>query len=151
MKKKSLLTLIIVVLSVLSLTISAVQAESYSEYVKKLLSCSSSGVYYEDGLKPFLKDPSLVGGAEWIDFVADMRSDNGIACGYISSRPPEENLDDYADDIYDAAHFTTMGLEFRVLALENPKISNILNAEADKMIAKADELFGKVLSAVDLD
>lgn len=151
MNKKSLLSFIIVMVILSTLTIAAVHAESDSEYMKKLLSCSSSGVYYEDQLKPFEDDPSLVGGDEWNAFISEMRADNGITCGYISSRPPDEALEDYSDDLYDAAHFTTMGLEFRVLAFENPKLADILNAEADKMITKADELFGRILSEVDLD
>lgn len=151
MKKKSFITLLLVALVVLTLTVVAVQADSESDaYFKKLLSCSSSGVYYEDQFEPFLEDPRLVGGDEWNELVAYMRSDNGITCGYISSRPPEESLEDYADDLYDAAHFTTVGLEFRVLAFENPKIADLLNAEADGLLTKADELFGKILSEVDL-
>lgn len=148
MKHKICLTFaLILILAAAVLPVAARQEES--SYNKNLKNCALSIPFYEKYLKPYLDGKSKVGDEEWISLVNEIRLDNGISCGYIASRVPGEDLSDYADDIYDAAYYVTLGLEFKILALENPELADILNEKAKKFIFNADELFAPALNLID--
>ena len=147
--KNKLISMIALIL-ILAMTIlpAAAQEEDGSSFNKNLKNCASSISFYEKYLKPYRDGTAVVGDDEWETLVTDMRVDNGISCGYVASRNPGDDLAEYADDIYDAAYFTAMGLEFQVLALENPEIADILNEKAKKFLFDADELYAPILKII---
>ncbi len=148
MKNKIFLSFALVLILAVTILPAAARQEEISNYNKNLKNCALSIIFYDKHLKPYQSGKSKVGDVEWENLVAEIRMDNGISCGYIASRKPDEDLAEYAEDIYDAAYYVTMGLEFQILALENPEIAEILNEKAKKFIFDADELFAPSLSII---
>lgn len=122
--------------------------EMDKNFIQHMRNCAASITHYDKFLKPYIAGKSKPGDADWKDLVESIRLDNGISCGFVASRNTPEELADQAKEVYDAAYFVEMGLELKILALENPELSEILSKKSKEMLSDADELFGAALDIV---